>query len=58
MKKILVTGGAGYIGSHFVVKLIENGYYPVIYDDFSNSHPEVLNRIEQITKYKVQFIQT
>lgn len=56
MKKILVTGGAGYIGSHFVVKLIENGYYPVIYDDFSNSHPEVLNRIEQITKFKVPCI--
>ena len=35
--RILVTGGAGFIGSHTVVDLIENGFEPVIVDDFSNS---------------------
>lgn len=49
MKTVLVTGGCGYIGSHCVVQLIESGYNPVIYDDFSNSYPEVLERIKIIT---------
>lgn len=49
MTKILVTGGAGYIGSHCVVKLLESGYTPVIYDDFSNSSPKAIDRIYQIT---------
>jgi UDP-glucose 4-epimerase len=47
--KILVTGGAGYIGSHTVVELMAAGYQPVILDDFSNSHPEVPDRIAAIT---------
>lgn len=46
---ILLTGGAGYIGSHTYVALLDAGYTPVILDNFSNSHPEVLNRLEQIT---------
>ena len=46
---ILLTGGAGYIGSHTCVALIEAGYQPVILDDFSNSHPAVLTRLERIT---------
>ncbi len=49
MKRILVTGGAGYIGSHTVVELIEAGYDPIIVDDLSNSKEEVINRIERIT---------
>ena len=49
MKKILVTGGAGYIGSHTCVSLIEAGYSVVIVDDFSNSRMEVVDRIEEIT---------
>lgn len=36
-EKVLVTGGAGYIGSHCVVELIEAGYQPVVVDDFSNA---------------------
>lgn len=47
--KILLTGGAGYIGSHTCVELLEKGYEVVIADDFSNSKPEVINRIKQIT---------
>ena len=50
---ILVTGGAGYIGSHTVIELIQAGYQPIIVDDYSNSSPEVIQRIEQITNYKV-----
>ena len=37
MRKILVTGGAGYIGSHAVVELYNSGYRPIIVDNFSNS---------------------
>lgn len=47
--KILLTGGAGYIGSHTCVELLEKGYEVVIADDFSNSNPEVVNRIKEIT---------
>ncbi len=46
---ILVTGGTGYIGSHTVVELIKAGHDVVIVDNYSNSKPEVLNRIKQIT---------
>ncbi|MFZ6051980.1 UDP-glucose 4-epimerase GalE [Halocola ammonii] len=55
MKKVLVTGGAGYIGSHTVVELIESGYKPVIVDNFSNSEPSVLDGIEKITGQKPEF---
>lgn len=46
---ILVTGGAGYIGSHTVVALQQAGYQVLILDDFSNSSPRVFERIERIT---------
>lgn len=46
---ILLTGGAGYIGSHTFVALIEAGFSPVILDDFSNSKPAVLERLQRIT---------
>jgi UDP-glucose 4-epimerase len=46
---ILVTGGAGYIGSHTVVELIESGIEVVIVDNFMNSSPEVINRLKEIT---------
>jgi UDP-glucose 4-epimerase len=49
MKKVLVTGGAGYIGSHTVVELIIAGYTPVIIDNFSNSEPWIIERITEIT---------
>lgn len=53
--KILVTGGAGYIGSHTVVCLLEAGYQVVIVDDLSNSHPAVLDRIQKITGQELAF---
>ncbi|NRA12704.1 MAG: UDP-glucose 4-epimerase GalE [Crocinitomicaceae bacterium] len=48
-RNILVTGGAGYIGSHTVVELINKGFNPVIVDDFRNSDPKVLDGIKSIT---------
>ncbi len=48
-KKILVTGGAGYIGAHTVVELDSAGYEVVIVDNFSNSTPDVLDGLEKIT---------
>lgn len=48
-KKILVTGGAGYIGSHTVVELINRGYSPLIVDDFRNSEKRVLEGVKEIT---------
>ena len=57
MKKILVTGGMGYIGSHTVVQLYEAGYEPIIVDNLCNSKPEVLNRIVKITGKKPQFFE-
>lgn len=46
---ILVTGGAGYIGSHTAVKLLERGDKVIIVDNLINAHPNVLERIERIT---------
>src|SRR5690606_31617936 len=48
MKKILITGGAGYIGSHTAVSLIEAGFEPIIIDDFSNSEKSVLDGLRKI----------
>lgn len=55
-KNILVTGGAGYIGSHTVVELINEGFNPIILDDFRNANPDVIQRIEKITNKKLTFI--
>ena len=54
---ILLTGGAGYIGSHTYVALIEAGFTPIILDDFSNSKPAVLERLQRITGQPVLFRQ-
>ncbi|MFI0348258.1 MAG: UDP-glucose 4-epimerase GalE [Chthoniobacterales bacterium] len=56
-KIILVTGGAGYIGSHTCVALQEAGYVPLIFDNGSNSHADVLERIKKITKIDPLFIE-
>lgn len=52
---ILVTGGAGFIGSHTCVELLENGYELVIVDNFINSKPESLKRIKQISGRDFKF---
>lgn len=49
MQKIIVTGGAGYIGSHTVVELLSAGFEPIIIDNFSNSEPWIIDRITNIT---------
>ena len=54
-KKILVTGGTGYIGSHTVVELINAGYEPVIVDNLSNSSPQIIDQIMKITGKKPDF---
>ena len=52
---VLVTGGAGYIGSHTVIQLLENNKNVIIVDNFSNSNPIVLDRIKQITNKDFKF---
>ena len=54
-KNILITGGAGYIGSHTVIELYNSGYRPIIVDNFSNSSIKNIEGIEQIIKDKVAF---
>ena len=56
-KKIIVTGGCGYIGSHTVIELIENGYDVLVFDNLSNSTEASLDRIEQITGTRPAFVQ-
>lgn len=55
MKNILVTGCAGYIGSHTCVELLENDYHVIGIDNFSNSKPIVLEKIKQITNKDIKF---
>ena len=53
--KIIVTGGAGFIGSHTVVELLMNGFVPIIVDDFRNSKPFIIDNIKQITSKSFSF---
>ncbi len=57
MSKILVTGGAGYIGSHTCVELLNAGHEVTVIDNFCNSQPESIARVEQITGKKVRVMQ-
>lgn len=57
MKTILVTGGAGYIGSHTVLQLLEQDYHVVVLDNLVNSSAESLRRVEKITGKQVTFVQ-
>ncbi|MBO5917552.1 MAG: GDP-mannose 4,6-dehydratase, partial [Oscillospiraceae bacterium] len=52
---VLGTGGAGYIGSHTCVELLQAGYQPVVIDDLSNASEKSLERVEQITGKSVPF---
>ncbi|MDR3430140.1 UDP-glucose 4-epimerase GalE [Silvimonas sp.] len=53
---VLLTGGAGYIGSHTYIELLAAGFTPVIFDNFCNAKPEVLNRLETITGKPVEWV--
>ena len=53
--KILVTGGAGYIGTHTAVELLDKGYEVVVVDNLSNSSKLAVERVELITGKKVSF---
>ncbi len=57
MASILVTGGAGFIGSHTCVELLQAGHQIIVADNFSNSKPEALNRIKKITGKEFKFYQ-
>ena len=52
---VLVLGGAGYIGSHTIVELLENNHNVVCVDNLVNSSKEAINRIEKITNKKIKF---
>lgn len=53
---ILVTGGAGYIGSHTCIELLDAGFTPIVFDNLSNSSTVALDRVEKITGHKITFI--
>ena len=55
MKRILVTGGLGYIGSHTCVALIEAGYHPVVIDNLKNTRISVKEAIEEITGESLEY---
>ena len=55
---ILVTGGAGYIGSHTCVELIQAGYEVVVADNLYNSSEEAIRRVEKIVGKKIPFVKT
>ena len=57
MAKILVTGGAGYIGSHTCVELLNTGHDVVVFDNLSNSSEESLKRVQELTQKKLVFVQ-
>lgn len=57
MMTVLVTGGAGYIGSHTCVELLNAGHQVVVFDNFCNSQPEVLQRVSRITGKEMALVQ-
>ena len=55
MKNVLITGGAGYIGSHTAVELLNKNYNVIVYDNLSNSSRISIDRVEEITGKKISF---
>ena len=56
MARLLITGGAGFIGSHTCLVLLESGYELVVLDNFSNSTPEALARVQELAGYSLQIV--
>ena len=54
---VLVTGGAGYIGSHTCLELLESGHGVVVIDNLSNSNPESLKRVQELAGKTLTFIE-
>ena len=50
MKNVFITGGAGYIGSHCAISLVNNGYNPIILDNFSNSYQTVVKKLKKLSE--------
>ena len=57
MTEVLVTGGAGYIGSHMCVELLQAGYQVVVLDNLSNSSVQALEAVQRITQKRLEFVQ-
>lgn len=55
MKKIMITGGAGYIGSHTAIELMKSGYEVIVFDNFCNSSPEAIKRVEKLAGATVPY---
>lgn len=55
--KLLITGGAGYIGSHALLALVRAGYKPIVLDNFSNSSPEVMRRVDALAGAPLEFVE-
>lgn len=55
--QILITGGAGYIGTHTLIELIHAGFEPIVYDNLSNSSPLAIKRVEEIVGQPISFIE-
>ena len=53
---VLLTGGAGYIGTHTCIELINAGHTVVVADNFSNSSPKAIERVEEITGKKIPLL--
>ena len=52
---ILVTGGAGYIGSHTCIELINSGFNPIIIDNFQNSKEDIISKIQELTRKNINY---
>ncbi|MBT6525045.1 MAG: NAD-dependent epimerase/dehydratase family protein [Marinovum sp.] len=55
--KLLVSGGVGYIGTHSIIEILNAGHDISVIDDLSNSHIAALQRVEQLTKRNLTFVQ-